>query len=106
MVVKQKFCTSVCRRRPDEDVVMNGLSITPGQMLELTNQGYPISSQNLKYLDNIDPADKDFYIPLQYRRGVDIADLSEHSQEVRAKLKKAVQDYDDGRISPVNSGKE
>lgn len=85
---------------------MNGLSITPGQMLELTNQGYPISSQNLKYLDNIDPADKDFYIPLQYRRGIDIADLSEHSQEVRAKLKKAVQDYDDGRITSVKSGKE
>lgn len=93
-----KFHAIRARRHDDEPVVQNDLAVTPAQMMELTSQGYSITSQNLRMLAAIDPADKDFYIPLQYRRGVDIADLSEASHEVRKKMKKAIKEYDEGKI--------
>lgn len=102
MLVKRKFRTSVCKRHDDEMVVQNGLSLTPSQMMDLTKQGFSISSQNLRYLDAIDPADHDFYIPLQYRRGVDMADLSVASQEMKSKLRKAIDKYDKGEIQDVS----
>lgn len=96
-----KFNACVCRRHSDEPVVQNDLAVTPSQMMELTNKGYSITGQNLRLLEATDPADSDFYIPLEYRRHTDLADLYEHSQEVRTKLKKSVKDYDDGKIKDV-----
>lgn len=106
MIVKHKFRSSVCRRHDDEPVVQNGLTVTPSEMLDLTRQGMSITSMNLRLLEAVDPADKDFYVPLQYRRGIDIADISEHSQEVRQKLKKAMKDFDEGKIQSVEPQKE
>lgn len=103
---KVLFHSIRARRHDDEPVVQNDLAVTPSQMMELTQKGYSITSQNLRMLDAIDPADKDFYVPLQYRRGIDIADISEASQEVRKKMKKAVKDYDDGKIPSAKPVKE
>lgn len=101
-----KFHSIRARRHDDEPVVQNDLAVTPAQMMELTNKGFSITGQNLRMLEAADPADKDFYVPLQYRRGVDIADISEASQEVRKKMKKAVKDYDDGKIPSAKPPKD
>lgn len=102
-----KFHPCVCKRRPDEPVVQNGLAVTPAQMMELTQSGFSISAQNLNALEAADPSDKDFYVPVQYRRGSDLADVYEAAQEVRRKVKKAVQKVDSGEIADLsNPGKE
>lgn len=100
------FKGSVCRRRDDEPVVQNGLAVTPGEMMRLTREGFSITSRNSMLLDAMDPADRDMYVPLQYRRGFDISDLSNHAQDVRLKLKDAVDKYDRGEIQAVKAGKE
>ena len=103
MIVKCHFLASRPRRRSDEPVVQNGLALTPSEMLDLTRKGFSITSQNLRMLQSADPADKDFYVPLQYRRGMDISDLSNYQWDVRNKLRDAVSKYDKGEIKDVRN---
>lgn len=100
------FSGSVCRRRDDEPVVQNGLAVTPGEMMRLTREGYSITSRNAMMLDAVDPADRDYYVPIQYRRGFDISDLSNHAAEVRDKLRSAVDKFDKGEIAEASPRKE
>lgn len=96
------FRGSICKRHDDEPVVQNGLAVTPSEMMRLTNEGYSITSRNAMLLDAIDPADRDMYVPIQYRRGFDISDLSNHAADIRSKLKDAVKKYDKGEIKDVS----
>lgn len=70
----------------NEQVVQNGLAVTPSQMLELTNRGIPISPSNLglEFIEGVSPSD--FSVGMEYQRGVDIADMWEHRQSMRKKL--------------------
>ena len=102
---KIKFHPCICERSVDDEVVQNGLAVTPSEMMRLTREGYSISSQNLRMLE-AEAADTDFYVPLQYRRGMDISDLSEAAAAVRGRLKKTVEDFDSGKIQEVSKGKE
>lgn len=89
-----------------EPRTQNGLGLTPAKMLELTNAGFSISARNQSLLDAVDPADKDFYVPLQYRRGFDINDAFEHSRNVRKNVKSLFEKVDKGEINvvPSNAG--
>lgn len=79
-----------CRRFDDEEIVQNGLAVTPSQMLELAQKGVPISPNNLGLGFEEGVSDLDFEPPLNYRRGVDLGDLFEAREDVKSKVKKAV----------------
>lgn len=75
---------SHCKRKSYEPVVKSGLSVTPSQMSEMTAKGIPISSQlsALEY-DSTDVGLGDFNIPVDMRRGVDIADTWNAQKDAR-----------------------
>lgn len=79
---------NVCnaKRHDDEEIVRNGLSLTPSQMLEMTQKGVPIAARNLSAIvDNV--SDNDFDISPEYRRGVDISELYEAHEDARKKAR-------------------
>lgn len=82
-VVARHFC-----RHSDEQVVQNGLAVTPSQMMELASQGIPISPNNLGLGFEEGVSDLDFTPPLQYQRGIDIGDLYEAREDSKAKIKR------------------
>lgn len=89
-----------CKRLRGEAVVQNGLAVTPSQVLKMAESGIPASAQmNSRMIDG--HTGSDWNIPLEERRGVDIAQMWQESQNVRAKFRKA---HEAGQI--VNSNTE
>ncbi len=72
------------------DPVAQNLSIPPQQMLEMTRQGVAISPQNVNPNSFFDGTEQlSFDVPLDQKRGVDIADMWEYRQTMRKKFSDA-----------------
>ena len=81
---KQVFFHNV---QGENDVpVEQNLAMTPAQMYSLVQQGRPVSLQQLP-LDNFDDgtSDPSFYVTMDKRRGVDIVDVWNKSQDLKKK---------------------
>lgn len=79
--------TCTCTRKPGELPVRGDLAYTPAQMYEAAKAGVPISSQNISQLPTDDFTDEESWIvPVEYRRGQDIADIWNAQRDARAKI--------------------
>lgn len=78
------------RRHEDEEIVQNGLSITPERMLEMVQHNIPLNNNNLAVTYDEGYGDLSFDVPLQYQRGVDIGDAWEAQEDVKAKFGKRI----------------
>lgn len=77
-----------CRRKKGETVVQNGLAVTPSDVLRMAESGIPASAQmNAQMIDG--HTGSDWNIPIEERRGVDIATLWQESHNIREKFRKA-----------------
>lgn len=74
-----------------EAVVQNDLAVTPTQMYDMMQKGIPISTQNLSddmfYDGDTNP---DFALPLDMKRGIDVADCWEASMDIKSRAKKGL----------------
>lgn len=77
-----------CELHEDEDPCQSGLAVTPRQMLELQQQGIPVSSQLAAAVFSDGDFRLDFTPLLDTQRHVDICDLWEHRMTVRDKFKR------------------
>lgn len=84
---------SAPKRQFDEDVVQNGLAVTPAEMMQMAEKGIPVSPQNLGLTYQEGVSKLDFTPPLEYTRGVDMNDLWEAQRDVKAKFRKAVNEH-------------
>lgn len=86
------FVCSSAIRKQNEEVVQNGLAVTPSLSLELTQQGLSISSMNtVNSLKFNGDTDKDWSVPVEFQRGVDaLADGYQQQQTARTKIRKVV----------------
>lgn len=91
-----KFCrkynrVAVCKLQDGEIPTQGGLAFTPSRMMELANDGIPISTQTaagVTYDDGYRTLD--FEPLLEHRRGIDICDAWEADQDARVKMKTAL----------------
>lgn len=83
------FRPAVAKRHDNEEIVRNGLAVTPSMALELTNQGLSISAMNSRTAGSIPPTSyKDWDVPIEYQRGMDaLADGFQQQQTARHKLR-------------------
>lgn len=79
--------------RYDEPVVQDGLSLTPSEMMDMVNRGIPISSSNLQVLEVYKSSDKDFTVPMEFRRNADMADMWQHREFVRENVRVSAEEY-------------
>lgn len=77
----------------DEDKVIDGLAMTPSQMMELAQRGISVSTQSLGAQFYDDSPASSFDVPTIYQRGVDMADAFETSLTTKEKIKKGVRKY-------------
>ena len=85
--------TCTCTRKPGELPVHGDLAYTPAQMYEAAKAGVPISTQNISQLPADDFTDEESWIvPVEYRRGQDIADVWNAQRDARAKIVAAYND--------------
>lgn len=95
---RRKFAS--CKRRIGETVVQNGLSVTPSDVLKMAESGIPASAQmNSLMIDG--HTGSDWNIPLEERRGIDIAQMWQASNDIRAKFRKA---HEMGEVVTENNG--
>lgn len=88
---KKPHVTNIVRCENDP-IVQNGLALTPARMLELNNQGFSISAQNSRILQEIKAGDfgRMDVLP-EYRRGFDpLADGYQLQQEIHSKARHAI----------------
>lgn len=86
--------TKYCRPKPltnchygeSDRVVQSGLAMRPKDMLELSERGIPITTRNLGVEYEEGMSKLDFDPPMEHRRGIDIADMWEHRQDMRRKI--------------------
>ncbi|MBR6292843.1 MAG: hypothetical protein IKR33_08605 [Bacteroidales bacterium] len=86
-----------CVRHDGEQEVVNGQALTPTQMDALTQQGIPISTNNVGIEYETGSEQLDFEPPLEFRRGVDIGDVFEAHQDVKNRFRRF---RDEGRYKP------
>lgn len=88
----RSFRPAVAQRHGNEEVVRNGLAVTPSQALELTNQGVSISAMNSSNFQKVEGQSyKDWSVPMEYQRGVDVlADGYQAQQRVRGRLRDVI----------------
>lgn len=85
---KCKRTFAVCRRQIGEIIVQNGLAVTPSQVLEMAEKGIAASAQmNSMMVDG--HTGSDWNVPLEERRGIDIAALWQSSMDARKKMQSA-----------------
>lgn len=80
------------RRIEGENIVQNNLAYTPSQMMELAERGIPISNQMVSpdnFFDGVSEG-LSFELPLDRRRGVDVADCWQAEQSIKKKAKKGL----------------
>lgn len=80
-------------RECNDRIVQNGLALTPAQVMDMVNSGIPISNSNLKVLETYKTTDGDYSVPMEFRRGADMADMWQHRQDVIASSKQAVNNH-------------
>lgn len=84
--IRHKF--ACCKRRKGETFVYDGLSVTPSQVLKMAESGIPASAQmNSSMIEG--HSGTDWNLPIEERRGVDIAQLWQESRNARDKFRKA-----------------
>lgn len=92
------------RRQADEQVVQNGLALTPAQMDDMVKHNIPIAPQNLglSYDDGV--SSLNFETPPEYVRGVDIGELWELGQGTNRRFKDALKSgIEQGIVTPVKT---
>lgn len=79
---------AVCKRHSGEVVTQPGLALTPAKMLQMAQDGVPISSINAEsFYDDGQRTPPD--VPtLDRQRGVDLGDLWENNMDIRKKMRK------------------
>ena len=89
------FITSTATRKENEEVVQNGLAVTPSLSLELTRQGLSISAMNtINSLKFNGDSDRDWSVPVEFQRGIDVmADGYQQQQSARGKIRKVVLEH-------------
>lgn len=77
-----------CKRKDFEPLVQRGLAVTPAQMATMAAHGVAISSQNAASFNDgeIKPS---WDIPIERKRGIDMADVWQSSKDAQSKLRKA-----------------
>lgn len=92
--VRNGFHISTSFRRDDEQVVQNGLAITPSEVESMVKRGIPVSTQSNALLKAQDYGDKDWDVPLGFRRGEDpLADGYQKAKDVHERLHKAIDEH-------------
>lgn len=71
----------------EDDIVQNGLAVTPAQMYDMAERGIPITPANLGLTYQEGVSKLDFETPMEYTRGVDIADMWEHREDMKKRMK-------------------
>lgn len=104
---KQKSCrpylyVSNIERVETDPIVQNGLAISPSQMLELSHQGFAISAQNARMLQEVSSPGVGV-VPLEFTRHFDMADGYQAMREVHSKARKAVDALRNGDILPFDT---
>lgn len=80
-----KFCT--CKRSINETPVQPiSVVMTPQQALDMTAEGIPVSAQMANADLFYDGDDNSDFIPLDRRRGVDIADMYNEQRNIEEKF--------------------
>lgn len=75
-----------------EHPVQAGLSITPSQMLDMTQRGLPVNPQNVNpdiWSDTDHTKEHDFAVSPHLQRGVTMSGLWETSQDAKHKIRTA-----------------
>lgn len=72
-----------------EERTRQGQAYTPADMARLTERGMPVNNLNMQkaYFDGT--PDATFFVGDERKRGVDVAELWENQQKLRAKARKA-----------------
>lgn len=89
-----RYCAPVnttfanCKRHGDDLPVQSGLAVTPRQMMEMAEQGIPISSVNAEFMYDDGTRTLAFEPPLERQRRVELGDLWENEMDTRKKTKK------------------
>lgn len=84
--IRRKFAN--CKRRVGEDVVQNGLAVTPSDVLRMAEKGIPASAQmNASFIDGTPNPGWD--VPLEERRGIDIGQMWQFSKDAKQKFRDA-----------------
>lgn len=86
---------AVAERGKDDPIVQNGLSISPREMMDLTRQGFAIGAQNARMLQEVKSMAVG-EVPLEFRRGFDMADGYQAQQSVRDKARQVRSKLMDG----------
>lgn len=82
---------AVCKLKEGEIPVQGGLAYTPSKMMQLAQDGIPISTQTAAGVQYDDGYRKlDFEPLMEFRRGVDITDVWEADMDARQKVKNAL----------------
>lgn len=80
---------SFAQRKEHELPVYGNLVVTPSEMLRMTEQGIPISAQNMAYKPADGESNPSWDIPIDRLRGVDPAAMWEESQIIKQKARSA-----------------
>ncbi|MBQ8501022.1 MAG: hypothetical protein IJ494_01775 [Bacteroides sp.] len=78
-----------CKRKENELPVYGNLVVTPSKMLEMSEKGIPISSQNMAFQPSDGEQNPSWDLPLDRLRGVDPAEMWEYSQVIKQRAKRA-----------------
>lgn len=82
------------KRRTGEQIVQNGLSLSPANALKMAEQGLPSSAQ-MQYREVEGSSNPAWGLPLDERRGIDMAALWQAQRDIKAKF---VQAHDAGTV--------
>lgn len=82
----QRGKTTSPKRKYDEIVVKNGLSITPARSLQMAASGVPVTGQNVQNFLPVGDTRPDWNVPLERTRGIDPADLWQTSRDIKSKV--------------------
>lgn len=81
------FCSAL--RREGEQIVQNGLALTPADVLRSAEAGVPVNSMMLSSSFSDGHTGSDFTINPEDRRGVDIGHLWQEQMDSRRKFRDA-----------------
>lgn len=84
----KSFTVANCHRKSFEPIVQRGLAVTPAQMADMAAHGVAVSSQNAAQFNDgeIKPS---WDLPIERKRGIDMADAWIASKDAQGKLRKA-----------------
>lgn len=79
-----------CPQRHDDELpVVGNLVVTPAAMMKMQEKGLPISAQNMAMLPSDGEVNPSWTVPLDQVKGIDPAQLWEHSQIIKEKARMA-----------------